>query len=259
MTEPVVLSERVGSVLWLTLNRPDAGNGMTPELLIDLRTKLDEARLDTETRVIVLTGAGTKFFCVGGEKPELPADLSYATVMPVVDVYQSIHQHPKPIIAAVNGYAVGGGNVLQVMCDLTIAAESAVFRQVGPMVGSFDAGFGTWMLEDLVGTKRAKQMWMLNDKLSAPEALAWDLINFVVPDDLLRKETQKLAEKLASRGSIALAAVKQSFAARHGGVGGFSRVAHDLLLRQYLATEESGELNRAFGERREPDPSRFSR
>jgi naphthoate synthase len=207
----------------------------------------------------VLTGAGSKFFCVGGEKPELPPNLSYATVMPVVDVYQAIHQHPKPVIASVNGFAVGGGNVLQVICDLTIAAESAVFRQVGPMVGSFDAGFGTWLLEDLVGTKRAKEMWMLNDKITASQALNMGLINAVVPDSALREETQRLAERVAQRGSQALAAIKQSFSARHGGVGGFSRVAHDLLLRHYLATEEADELQAAFQERRDPDPTRFSR
>lgn len=259
MPDELVLSHRRGPALWLTLNRPEQGNGMTPELMVQLTEKLNAARLDTGVRVIVLTGAGDRFFCVGGEKPALPPDLSYATVMPVVDAYQAIHQHPKPVIASVNGYAVGGGHVLHVVCDLTIARESAVFRQVGPMVGSFDAGFGTWLLEDLIGTKRAKEMWMLNDKLTARQALGYGLVNAVVADDELEHRTQELAEKLAQRGSQALAAVKQSFTARHGGVGGFSRVAHDLLLRQYLETEEADELQQAFQERREPDAARFSR
>lgn len=256
--EDVVLREQRGPVLWLTLNRPDAGNGMTPALLRQLRDGLEDARIDTGVRVVVITGAGRKFFCVGGEHPELPADLSYATVMPVVDVYQLIDQHPKPVIAAVNGYAVGGGNVLQVMCDITVAAESAILRQVGPMVGSFDAGFGTWYLEDLVGRKRAKQMWFLNEKLSAQRAMEIGLVNEVVSDDDLIEHTQHLAEQIALRGSQALAAVKLSFAARTGGAGGFSRIAHDLLLRHYLETGEAAELHEAFQGRRDPDPSRFS-
>jgi naphthoate synthase len=159
----------------------------------------------------------------------------------------------------VNGFAVGGGNVLQVMCDLTIAKESAVFRQVGPMMGSFDAGYGTWYLEDLVGKKKAKEMWMLNPKLSAREALDIGLINRVVPDGELRAETKKMALELAERGAFALAAVKGAFNARHGGVSGLARVAHDLLLREYLETEESHELSEAFRAKRKPNPDKFGR
>ncbi|MEO7402875.1 MAG: enoyl-CoA hydratase-related protein, partial [Burkholderiales bacterium] len=148
-------------------------------------------------------------------------------------------------------------NVLQVVCDLTIAKESAVFRQVGPMMGSFDAGFGTWYLEDAIGKKRAKEMWYLNPKLSAREALEFGLINRVVPDDKLREETRKMALEVAERGSFALASIKGAFNARHGGVGGLARMAHDLLLRGYLETDESHELSAAFRERRKPDPDTF--
>jgi naphthoate synthase len=147
--------------------------------------------------------------------------------------------------------------VLQVMCDLTIAKESAVFRQVGPMMGSFDAGYGTWYLEDLVGKKKAKELWFMNPKLSAREALAIGLINKVVPDDKLREETRQMALTVAERGAFALASLKAAFTARHGGVSGLGRVSHDLLLRLYLDTEESQELGAAFRERRTPDPDKF--
>ena len=143
------------------------------------------------------------------------------------------------------------------MCDLTIAKESAVFRQVGPMMGSFDAGYGTWYLEDLVGKKKAKELWYLNPKLSAREALEIGLINRVVPDDKLREETRKMALEVSERGAFALASIKAAFSARHGGVGGLARVAHDLLLRLYLDSDESKELGKAFGERRTPDAGKF--
>jgi len=172
-------------------------------------------------------------------------------------MYESIDKLQKPVIACVNGFAVGGGNVLQMVCDVTIAKESAVFRQVGPMMGSFDAGYGTWYLEDLVGKKKAKEMWYANPKLSAKEAKEWGLINRVVPDDQLAAETKKFALEIADRGSFALASIKGAFNARHGGVSGLSRMAHDLLLRGYLETEEHHELAAAFAERRSPDASKF--
>jgi naphthoate synthase len=258
-TDDCLLISTVGTARWLTMNRPNNGNSFTQEMLRRLRTALEDARADRDVRVVVITGAGERFFCIGGEHSDQGENLDYATVMAVVDLYQFIDQMPKPVIAAVNGYAVGGGHVLQVMCDLTIATESAIFRQVGPMVGSFDAGFGTWYLEDLIGRKRAKQMWFLNEKFTAAQALEMGLVNQVVPDGELIKRTTELAEALAQRGGQALAAVKLSFAARTGGAGGFSRVAHDLLLRDYLQTQEATELSAAFAERREPDQSKFWR
>ena len=249
-----LLVEDEGPTRWLIMNRPDHGNAFTTDMLVALKAELDRARGERSVRVVVITGAGDRFFCIGGEKAPPPAELDYSTVAPVVDVYQAIDQLPKPVIAAVNGYAVGGGHVLQVMCDLTVAAASAIFRQVGPMVGSFDAGFGTWYLEDLVGRKRAKEMWFLNEKLSAARAEEIGLVNFVVPDDQLKARTTELAETLAARGGFALAAIKHSFAARTGGAGGFSRVAHDLLLRSYLQSNEAEEQQRAFAEKRSPSP-----
>ena len=145
------------------------------------------------------------------------------------------------------------------LCDLTIAKESAVFRQVGPMMGSFDAGYGTWYLEDLVGKKKAKEIWFCNPKISAREALELGLINRVVPDARLREETRAMALEIAERGAFALASIKAAFNARHGGVAGLSRMAHDLLLRAYLETEESQELAKAFAHKRKPDPAQFGR
>ena len=143
------------------------------------------------------------------------------------------------------------------VCDVTIAKASAVFRQVGPMVGSFDAGYGTWYLEDLVGKKRAKEIWYSNPKIPAAEAQAMGLINRVVPDDTLQQATREFALEIAERGAFALASIKAAFNARHGGVGGLSRMAHDLLLRGYLNTDEHAELADAFAARRKPDGSRF--
>ena len=132
--------------------------------------------------MIVLTGAGDKFFCIGGRKDGMEDTTLYAGTLPTLEMYEAIEKLQKPVIASVNGFAVGGGNVLQMVCDCTIAKESAVFRQVGPMMGSFDAGYGTWYLEDLVGKKRAKEIWFRNPKITAREALAMGLINKVVPD-----------------------------------------------------------------------------
>lgn len=248
-----------GPVGTITMNRPDDGNMFTPTMCHEISDCINEIRRETRTRVIVLTGAGDKFFCIGGRKTGLPDTNLYAGVIPAMDMYAAIDGLQKPVIASVNGFAVGGGNVLQVMCDLTIAKESATFRQVGPMMGSFDAGYGTWYLEDLIGKKRAKDMWFRNPKISAQEALEMGLINKVVPDDKLKEETRKFALEVSERGPLALAAIKAAFGARHGGVGGLARVSHDLLLRTYLDSDESKELASSFAERRKPDPSKFGK
>lgn len=246
-----------GPIGTITLNRPDDGNMFTPKMCHEIRDCINAIRRETRTRVIILTGAGDKFFCIGGRKEGMEDTQLYAGVLPTLEMYESIDRLQKPVIAMVNGFAVGGGNVLQVMCDITVAKESAVFRQVGPMMGSFDACYGTWYLEDLIGKKRAKEMWMRNPKLTAKEALEWGLVNHVVPDDQLQAFTRKIALEIADRGSFALAAIKGAFGARHGGVSGLSRVTHDLLLRGYLDTKEHHELAAAFAERRKPDASTF--
>jgi naphthoate synthase len=254
--EEIIYTED-GPVGTITLNRPDDGNMFTSKMCHEIRDCIDAIRRETRTRVVVITGAGDKFFCIGGRKEGMEDTLLYAGMLPTLDMYESIDRLQKPVIASVNGFAVGGGNVLQVVCDITIAKESAVFRQVGPMMGSFDAGYGTWYLEDLVGKKRAKEMWYLNPKFSAREALDIGLINKVVPDDQLATATREMALSIADRGSFALASIKGAFNARHGGVSGLSRVTHDLLLRGYLNTKEHTELADSFAGRRKPDASEF--
>jgi len=257
MTYETILYEEDGAVGWLTLNRPDDGNMFTPAMCHEIRDCINDVRRETRTRVLVITGAGDRFFCIGGRKEGMEDSTLYAGMLPTLEIYESIERLQKPVIASVNGYAVGGGQVLQVMCDLTIAKESAVFRQVGPMMGSFDAGYGTWYLEDLVGKKKAKEMWFLNPRLTAREALAIGLINRVVPDDRLREETRAMALEIAERGAFALASLKAAFTARHGGVSGLARISHDLLLRLYLDSDESHELGEAFRGKRKPDADKF--
>ena len=231
MSYETILYKEEGPIGWLTLNRPDDGNMFNVTMCHEIRDCINDIRRETRTRVLVITGAGDKFFCIGGRKDGMEDSTLYAGTLPTLEMYEAIDKLQKPVIASVNGFAVGGGNVLQMVCDCTIAKESAVFRQVGPMVGSFDAGYGTWYLEDLVGKKKAKEIWFRNPKITAQEALAMGLINKVVPDDKLKEETKKFALEIAERGSFALASLKAAFNARHGGVSGLSRMAHDLLLR----------------------------
>jgi naphthoate synthase len=252
-----ILYEEDGPIGTITLNRPDDGNMFNVTMCHEIRDLINDIRRETRTRVIVLTGAGDRFFCIGGRKDGMEDTTLYAGTLPTLDMYESIDRLQKPVIASVNGFAVGGGNVLQMVCDCTIAKESAVFRQVGPMMGSYDAGYGTWYLEDLVGKKKAKEIWYRNPKISAQEALSLGLINKVVPDAKLKEETRAFALEIADRGAFALASVKAAFNARHGGVSGLSRMAHDLLLRAYLESEEHHELSEAFAAKRKPDASKF--
>jgi naphthoate synthase len=251
-----IVVQHDGPVLTISIDRPDRGNKLRHQTCLELFDALQRFRLDPGLRAAVLTGTGEKFFCIGGEHDEVTS-LDQSQVLPIVDVYQAIDTIPKPIVAAVNGFAVGGGNVLHTVCDLSIAADSAVFRQVGPMVGSFDAGYGTWYLEDTIGRKRAKEMWYLNRKYSAARALEMGLVNEVVPAAELRARAAAVAHELSARSPMALGALKSAFSGRHNGVSGQARMAHDQYLSVYLTTDEAHETNAAFTERREPDPGRF--
>lgn len=257
MTYETIIYSKDGPVGTITLNRPDNGNMFNETMCHEIRDCIEVVRRETETRVLVITGAGDRFFCIGGQKDGMADTRLYAGVLPTLEMYEAIERLQKPVIASVNGFAVGGGNVLQVVCDITIAKQSAIFRQVGPMMGSFDAGYGTWYLEDLIGKKKAKEMWFRNPKISADEAERIGLINQVVPDDELESATMAMALEIADRGAFALASVKAAFTARHGGVSGLGRMAHDLLLRQYLESDESKELGTSFREKRAPDSDRF--
>lgn len=251
-----ILATVDGPVLTITLNRPDAGNKFRHQTCVELIDVLQKFRLDPALRAAVLTGAGDKFFCIGGEHDPMTA-LDQSQVLPIVDVYQAIDTIAKPVVAAVNGFAVGGGNVIHTVCDLTIASENAIFRQVGPMVGSFDAGYGSWYLEDTIGRKRAKEMWYLNRKYSAAQALDMGLVNEVVAPEELPARAAEVAAEIASRSPMAIAGMKGAFSARHHGVAGQARMAHDQHLTLYLQTKEAHETSAAFGERRSPDTGSF--
>lgn len=258
MAYETILYDEKGPIGTITLNRPQDGNMFNATMCHEIRDCINAIRRETRTRVIVLTGAGDRFFCIGGRKDGMEDTTLYAGTLPTLEMYESIEKLQKPVIASVNGFAVGGGNVLQMICDCTIAKEGAVFRQVGPMMGSFDAGYGTWYLEDLVGKKRAKEIWFRNPKIGAAEALQMGLINKVVPDADLAKETEAFALEIAERGPFALASVKAAFNARHGGVSGLAHGARPpaALLSE---SEESHELSKAFAEKRKPDPGKFGR
>ncbi|WP_037357279.1 enoyl-CoA hydratase-related protein [Amycolatopsis orientalis] len=244
------------AVLTVTLDRPGSGNKFRHRTCLELFDALQRFRLDPGLRAAVLTGSGDKFFCIGGEHDPLTS-LDQSQVLPIIDVYQAIDTIPKPVVAAVNGFAVGGGNVLHNVCDLTVAAEHAVFRQVGPMVGSFDAGYGSWYLEDTIGRKRAKEMWYLNRKYTAAQALAMGLVNEVVPGDQLRERAAEVAREIATRSPLAIGGLKAAFSARHNGVSGQARMAHDQQLTLYLQTAEAHEVSAAFSERRAPKTESF--
>ena len=253
-----ILYEEDGPVVHLTINRPEHGNMFRRETAHELADALRRFRDRRHLRVAVLTGAGDRFFCIGGEHDEFDT-YDHSSVMPIVDVYELLDSVPKPVVAAVNGFAVGGGQVLQLMCDLAIASDRAAFRQVGPSVGSFDAGYGTWYLEQTIGRRRAKELWYLNRKYTAAEALALGLVNEVVPAEQLTERVGEVVGELLQRGPQALAGLKAAFSGRHTGVVGQARTAHDLLLTYYLHTDEAHELSRSFREKRPPDVDRFWR
>ncbi len=257
MAFETILYSEDGPIGTITLNRPDQGNMFNHVMCHEIRDCIEAIRRETRTRVIVLTGAGENSSAPAARKEGMEDTMLYAGTLPTLEMYEAIDKLQKPVIASVNGFAVGGGNVLQVVCDMTIAKESAIFRQVGPMVGSFDGGYGTWYLEDLVGKKRAKEIWMRNPKITAKEALEMGMINKIVPDDKLKEETKAFALEVAERGAFALASIKGAFNARHGGVSGLSRMAHDLLLRAYMQGDESHELADSFTEKAQTRSSKF--
>jgi naphthoate synthase len=258
MTYEDINYDAADGVLWLTIDRQESGNKFRRQTTLELADALRRFRSTRELGAAVITGAGEKFFCIGGEHDPIETH-DYSEVLPIVDVYELIDVTPKPVIAAVNGFAVGGGQVLQTVCDISVAAENAIFRQVGPMVGSFDAGYGTWHLEDTVGRKRAREMWYFNRKYTSQQALAMGLVNEVVPQEQLRERVDELARELLQRGPGAIAGLKSAFSGRHAGVAGQARLAHDQLLTRYLTSQEAHEMSLAFGERRQPAREHFHR
>jgi naphthoate synthase len=247
----------------VTIDRPDVLNAFRPQTLIEVSAALEVAREDPEVGVVVLTGAGERAFCAGGDQT-VRGDTGYmpegASVgrFHVTDLQVQMRRLPKPVVAMVAGYAVGGGHVLHVCCDLTIAADNATFGQSGPRVGSWDGGFGASLLRDLVGTKKAKEVWLLCRQYDAAEALEMGLVNAVVPLERLEAETVAWCREMLALSPFALRLVKAGFNAHEDGYAGIQQLAHDANLLFY-ASEEAAEGREAFKEKRSPDFSKFPR
>ena len=249
-----ILYEISDGVANITINRPDKYNAFRAQTCEELIHAFNEAGWDDAVGVIVLSGAGEKAFCTGGD--QTAHDGQYdgrGTIgLPLEDLHSIIRDVPKPVIAKVQGFAIGGGNVLCTICDLTIAGDKAVFGQVGPKVGSVDPGFGTVFLARIVGEKKAREMWYLCRKYSAEEALAMGLVNAVVPNDRLDAEVKTWCAELMEKSPTALAIAKRSFnmdSENIRGIAGMGMYAVSL----YYDTDESKEGSNAFKEKRKPD------
>ena len=255
-----ILYDVKGGVATITINRPEKYNAFRGQTCEELIHALNTAGWDRAIGVIVLTGAGDKAFCTGGDQTthEGQYDGRGTIGLPLEDLHSIIRDVPKPVIAKVRGYAIGGGNVLCTVCDFTIAGESAQFGQVGPKVGSVDPGFGTAFLARVVGEKKAREIWYLCRRYTATEALAMGLVNAVVPDSALDAEVDRWCAEILEKSPTAIAIAKRSFNAdteHQRGIAGLGMYALSL----YYDTEESREGARAFREKRKPDFNRFRR
>ncbi len=250
-----ILYEKREGVAWITINRPQVRNAFRALTVREMIEAFRDAWADEDIGVVVLTGAGDKAFCSGGDQKERTAG-GYGggpgIGLEVAALHSVIRNIPKPVIAMVNGYAIGGGHVLHVVCDLTIAADTAVFGQVGPRVGSVDPGFGTAYLARIVGEKKAREIWFLCRQYSAAEALAMGLVNKVVRASELRQETERWCQELLQMSPTALKLAKLSFNADTDHIHGITELGFSAL-EQYYGTAESQEGLRAFLEKRKPD------
>jgi naphthoate synthase len=257
--------ETAEGIARITINRPDRRNAFRPQTLFELSSAFEAARDDTAVGVIVLTGAGPDAFCSGGDQA-VRGDDGYlgddhvaaqgVGRLNVLDLQVQIRRLPKPVIAQVAGYAIGGGHVLHLVCDLTIAADNARFGQTGPRVGSFDGGYGSSLLARTVGLKRAKEVWFLCRQYDAATALDWGLVNAVVPLAELEAETVAWCRRILTLSPIALRMLKASFNAADDGLAGIQQLAGDATMLFYMS-EEAQEGRDAYVERRAPDFSRF--
>ena len=252
----------------ITIARPEVRNAFRPRTVIELSRAFEDAREDTSIGVVVLTGEGPEAFCSGGDQrvrgdsgyindevtnPAHPAGVGR---FHVTDLHVQIRRLPKPVVAMVAGYAIGGGHVLHLVCDLTIAAENARFGQVGPRVGSFDGGFGAGLLANLVGPKKAKEIWFLCRQYDAQQALQMGLVNTVVPLERLEDETVGWCREMLALSPFSLRLLKASFNAAEDGLSGIQQLAHDANLLFY-GSEEAQEGRDAYREKRPPDFARF--
>jgi naphthoate synthase len=249
----------------ITIDRPEVRNAFRPQTIVEMAGAFERAREDTSVGVVILTGEGPLAFCSGGDQ-RVRGDTGYLEDpggsgvgrFHVTDLHVQIRRLPKPVVAMVAGYAIGGGHVLHLVCDLTIAADNARFGQTGPRVGSFDGGFGAGLLADLVGPKKAKEIWFLCRQYDARQALEMGLVNTVVPLEDLERETVGWCREMLALSPFALRLLKASFNATEDGLSGIQQLAHDANLLFY-ASEEAREGREAYKEKRAPDFSRFPR
>jgi naphthoate synthase len=262
-----ILYEKGQGIAKVTINRPEVRNAFRPQTLAELRDAFARARDDLEVAAIIFTGAGNEAFCSGGDQ-RIRGDDGYigddevarqgVGRLDVGDLHVQIRRTPKPVVAMVAGYAVGGGHILHLVCDLTIAADNARFGQTGPRVGSFDGGFGAALLARNVGVKRAKEVWFLCRLYTAEEARDMGLVNAVVPVAELERETVAWCREMSALSPLALRLLKASFNAAEDGLTGLQQLAHDATLLFYM-TEEGQEGRNAYVEGRRPDFSKFPR
>jgi naphthoate synthase len=252
--------ESASGIAKITIDRPEVRNAFRPKTLFELSDAFEVARDDPSIGVIILTGRGPDAFCSGGDQRVRGHD-GYVDEkgigrLNVLDLQVQIRRLPKPVIAMVAGYAVGGGHVLHIVCDLTIAADNARFGQTGPKVGSFDGGYGAGMLARIVGHKKAREIWYLCEQYDAQQALEMGLVNMVVPLDRLEEETVAWAQKMLEHSPLALRLLKASFNADTDGLAGIQQLAGDATLLYYMS-EEAQEGRDAYVEKRKPRFDRF--
>jgi naphthoate synthase len=260
-----IVYERAEGLAKVTINRPDKHNAFRPPTLAELRDAFTRARDDIEVASIIFTGAGDEAFCSGGDQ-SIRGDDGYigddevakAGVgrLDVGDLHVQIRRLPKPVVAMVAGFAVGGGHILHLVCDMTIAADNAQFGQTGPRVGSFDGGFGASLLARNIGVKKAKEFWFLSRLYEADEALEMGLVNAVVPLAELERETVAWCREMGALSPMALRLLKSSFNAEEDGLTGLQQLSHDATLLFYM-TEEGQEGRNAYQQGRKPDFSKY--
>jgi naphthoate synthase len=252
--------EKADGIAKITINRPEVRNAFRPQTVQEMMEALDNARNDETIGVIILTGAGKKAFCSGGDQ-RVRGDAGYndgkgVHRLNVLDFQRQIRTCPKPIVAMVAGYAIGGGHVLHMMCDLTIAADNAIFGQTGPRVGSFDGGFGASYMARIVGQKKAREIWFLCRQYDAQQALDMGLVNTVVPYDKLEEETVSWCREMLANSPIAIRCLKAALNADCDGQAGLQELAGNATMLFYMS-EEGQEGRNAFLEKREPDFGKF--
>ncbi len=258
MTYADILYDEAGGVATITINRPDRMNAFRAQTCEEIIHAFNRAGWNREVGVIVLTGAGTRAFCTGGDQSSHAGQYDgRGTVgLPLEEMQGIIREVPKPVIAKVRGYAIGGGNVLALLCDLTIAAKSAVFGQVGPKVGSVDPGFGTAYMARCLGEKKAREVWFLCRRYSADQAVDMGLANIAVPDEDLDAEVARWCSEMLALSPTAIAIAKRSFNADTAHIAGISAMGL-YQVRMFYDTEESREGVRAFQEKRQPEFRKF--